>query len=244
MTDEVVQDNNRPYAPPSNVLAVLHRLRSRNLPERIDAEFLRDASVSEGTIHRVAFALRFLGLVENDMPTKASRDIVTSTDEEYREILGGLIRNAYAEVFQIVDPAQDSAERITNFFRRYTPASQRERMVNLFLGLCREAGIETLDAPRKRSTNDGPRPKRRQPSRTTRNIASKAEQAIKTEVGSPPSIPPALEMLVRSLPPEGVPMSAARRKQWIGMAEAALAYVYPEETDGGVELESDDEEDP
>lgn len=243
MAEDALSDSNRPYAPPGNVIAVLHRLRSRNLPERIDAEFLRDAGISEGTIHRVAFALRFLGLVEDDKATKALRDIVTSTDEEYREILGELIRDAYNEVFEIVDPAQDSSDRITNFFRRYTPASQRERMVNLFLGLCREAGMQTLDAPRKRATNDSSRPKRAQQSRTARPAVPKPDQMTRSEGSSLPNIPPALELLVRSLPPEGAPMSATRRKQWLGMAEAALAFVYPDELDASERYGGEEEKD-
>ncbi len=36
------QTTNRPYGPPTNVTSVLARLRSRNLPERIDAEYLRE----------------------------------------------------------------------------------------------------------------------------------------------------------------------------------------------------------
>ena len=42
-------------------------------------------------------------------------------------------------------------------------------------------------------------------------------------------IPAALAMLVRSLPEPGTPMTQARRKQWTTMAEAALAFMYPEE---------------
>lgn len=150
---------NRPYPPPSNVIAVIQRLRSRNLPERTDVEYLRDAGVPEGSIGRVAFALRFLGVVEDDAPTPALRAIATSTDEEYRAILAGLIRDAYSEVFEVVDPATDSQDRIVNFFRRYSPASQRARMVIFFLGMCREAGIPTLDVPRQRmsSVSSGPK---------------------------------------------------------------------------------------
>lgn len=229
-------ETNRPYPPPSNVIAVLNRLRSRNLSERIDADYLRDAGVPEGTIHRVSFALRFLGLVENDAPTKALRSITTSTDEEYRDILAGLIRDAYRELFEIVDPAQDSADRIVNVFRRYTPASQRERMVNFFLGMCREAGIPTLDAPRQRtsgvSTGAGrPRP------RSASSAAPKADaSAGPARAGDGAdrggvALPPALELLVRSLPPEGAAMSAGRRDQWVQMAKATLAFVYPEEED-------------
>lgn len=45
-------------------------------------------------------------------------------------------------------------------------------------------------------------------------------------------VSPAILLLMRTLPPEGVPLSTSRRKQWLAMAEATLAFVYPEEPDG------------
>lgn len=157
IVDGEVVGTRRPYTPPSNVTGVLQRLRSRNLPDRVDAEYLRDAGVPEGTITRTLFALEFLGLVEEGEPTQALRSIAISTDEEYQAILSGLVRQAYEDVFKVIDPAQDSQDRIVNFFRRYTPASQRDRMVIFFLGMCREAGIPTLDAPRQRSSAAQPK---------------------------------------------------------------------------------------
>src|SRR5581483_8199571 len=114
--------NYRPYAPPSNVISILQRIRSRNLNDRIDTEYLRDAGIPDGTVARTLSALRFLGLVgEAGEPTQALRTIHTSTDEEYRATLAGLLREAYAEVFNVIDPAEDTQDRILNVFRRYTP---------------------------------------------------------------------------------------------------------------------------
>jgi hypothetical protein len=152
MIAEPSATTNRPYASPSNMTSVLKRLRSRNLPDRIDGDFLRDHGIPDGSIHRMVFALRFLGLVDEDEPSEALRQIASSTDEEYQTILAGLIRNAYRDIFDVIDPAEDSQGRILNVFRRYTPGSQRERMVSFFLGMCREAGIPTLDAPRQRAS--------------------------------------------------------------------------------------------
>jgi len=224
MITEALPETNRPYAPPSNVAAVLQRLRSRNLPDRVDAEYLRDAGVSEGTVGRTLFALRFLGLItEENEPTQALRAIHTATDEEYQSTLGGLIRDAYADVFNVLDPAEDGQERILNVFRRYTPASQRKRMVIFFLGICREAGIPTLDVPRQRSmrepgTSRAPTP-RRQPTRPRRR---------QEEISFTPSeIHPALEGLIRSLPAPGTALSEQRREQWLTMARGTLDFIYP-----------------
>lgn len=235
---------NRPYPPPSNIISLLHRLRSRNLPDRVDSEYLRDAGIPDSLINRSLFALRFLGLTEpNDAPTPALRSIATSTDEEYRDILAGLIRESYAEVFASVDPAEDAPDRIVNVFRRYSPASQRERMVSFFLAMCREAGIPTLEVPRQRTGKaSGTRTPKSRPA-TGRNAKAPAKTAITPDEGvrDMGGIPPHLELLIRALPPAGQSMSAARREQWLTMAGSVLAFTYPETDEEAEGAEGDND---
>jgi hypothetical protein len=232
VTEELSESTNRPYTPPSNLISVLGRVRSRNLPERIDLDYLRDVGIPEGTVHRTFFALRFLKLVEESGElTEALKSIGSSTDEEYRAILSGLIRDAYSEVFNVIDPAENTQAEILNVFRRYTPGSQRQRMVIFFLGMCREAGIPTLDVPRQRAMGR-PRETAERPAPHTRTgrASLRGTGALRTRgTAQPPDIPPALDGLVRSLPPAGTPLSAERRQQWLDMAKATLAFVYPEE---------------
>lgn len=141
-----------PYAPPSNVVDIIRRYRERNLPEIFDVSLLGDIGISKGNIHRALSALRFLGLIDETGAPMATFDAIqTATDAEYPTVLKGIVTKAYEEVFRNIDPSKDSQEIIANHFRRYQPASQRERMVVLFLALCREAGIATLDVPRKMS---------------------------------------------------------------------------------------------
>jgi hypothetical protein len=144
-------DDKRPYAAPANVIGVVKRSRTRNLPDKVDSDFIRLAGVPEAVIHRVASALKFLGLVaEDDKPSDTLRALAAAPDEQYREILAGAIRSAYQVDFARIDPAQDGQKQIIDAFRPYQPRSQTDRMVILFLGLCREAGIEVKDAPRER----------------------------------------------------------------------------------------------
>jgi hypothetical protein len=242
VTERTTSVTNRPYGPPANVIAVLQRLRTRNLPERVDSEYLRDAGVSEGTISRTSFGLRFLGLITDEgAPTQPLRSIHTSTDEEYHSILAGLMREAYKEVFDVVNPAEDSQDRILNVFRRYTPASQRPRMVIFFLGMCREASIPALDVPRQRGMAEA-RPRRTSGARQPSPARRASNTAASTPSGPMSGIPPALELLIGSLPPEGSPLSAKRREQWLRMAEAALAFVYPLEEEEATEPEEQEEE--
>jgi hypothetical protein len=148
----------RPYAAPANVLSVIGRIRSRNLPERIDADFHRLSGVPEGAIYRVVGAMRFLGLADEEgRPSDALRALAAAPEEQYRELLEGIVREAYREDFERVNPAEDSQAQIVRAFQPYQPRSQTNRMVILFLALCREAGIQVLDAPRERAQATRPR---------------------------------------------------------------------------------------
>lgn len=156
----------RPYAAPSNVIAVLQRARSRNLPDRVDSDFMRLAGVPDRSHNRVGVALRFLGLTdEGRRPTDTLRSLAAARDEEYREVLSATIRDAYREDFERIDPAEDTHATVKDAFKPYEPRSQTDRMVMLFLGLCREAGIPVSEAPRERKmkSTSGARPIRSSP---------------------------------------------------------------------------------
>lgn len=157
------EDERRPYAPAANVVGLLERIRRRNLPDVIDPDFMRIAGIPEGTMGRVAFALRFLELADDaGRPTDRLRAIARADDDEFRELLAAVLREAYAADFARIDPGQDTQARIVSAFQRYEPRSQTERMVMLFLGLVRAAGLPILEAPRERGMQPvaraGPRP--------------------------------------------------------------------------------------
>jgi len=145
------EEMRRPYAPPSHLIAVLKRTRSRNLPDRITADFLSLAGIPGPMAARTIFAFRFLGLTDEDGgPTDMLRAIAAAGESEYRELLAKAVRTAYAADFERIDPSADSQKAITDAFARYQPRSQTSRMVMTLLGLCREAEIPVLEAPRKR----------------------------------------------------------------------------------------------
>ena len=182
-----LDEQRRPYAPPANVLAILQRARSRNLPDHINDDFLSLAGVSEGARGRVMDALRFLGLVsEDDRPSEALRALSSATDDEYPALLAGVVRDAYRQDFDRVNPSEDSQAKIVGAFRPYRPRSQTARMVMLFLGLCREAGIPVSDAPRERQMKSSPSPPRRETKTTDRRGSDFAPPAAGV-LGSRPS---------------------------------------------------------
>ena len=156
----MVQENEalfRPYAPPANMQALLHRLRRMNMPPGITRDLLKTIGISEKIIPRLFATLRFLELItDRDEPTDTLRGLAGSTEDEYRQLLEKTIRRAYADDFERIDPSKDTQERVMNAFQRYTPRSQHSRQVMLFLGLCREAGIPTVDVPRRRGMRGKP----------------------------------------------------------------------------------------
>jgi hypothetical protein len=183
------EEERRPYAAAANVKEVLKRVRTRNLPEVIDDEFFRLVDIPDVVFGRVRDALRFLDMIGDDgRPTDRLRAVAAATDEEYQTLFASAIREAYRDDFERVDPAQDTQAQIVNAFRRYLPRSQTSRMVMLFLGLCREAGVPVLDAPRDRAMRSTvgrtPKPPPHQRTRTVRPTAGAGSRA-----GSPP--PPA-----------------------------------------------------
>src|SRR5437867_9344824 len=141
----------RPYGATANVIAVIERTRTRNLPETISNDFLGLTGIPEIVYGRVRQALEFLELVHEDgRPTSKLESLAKAADSEYSQILAACIREAYRDDFQRIDPGQDNQVQIIEAFRRYQPRSQTSRMVMLFLGLCRNAGIPVMDAPRER----------------------------------------------------------------------------------------------
>lgn len=171
-----------PYGPPSSVNAVLRRLHGKNIPERITREVLRDTGVSANIVPRIFATLRFLKLTDhNDRPTDSLRALASSTNPGYKRFLEKTVRDAYKEVFEEIDPGGALQDQIEEVFGRYSPTSQHSRQVTLFLGLCKEAGIQTLDPPRERRMLE-----RAPSSRAARATPQQAQRGTRTaRVGSP-----------------------------------------------------------
>lgn len=151
-----------PYAPVHNVLSVIRRLRDKGLPNPLSQRELERVGVPEGNAPRTLAALRFLGLVNEDgFMTAEFQRLGKASTVEYPIVLAEILRAAYSGVFTIVDPVEDDEIAIHDAFRHYSPPAQRNRMVTLFLGLCREAeivpgGPPVRKAKMRRSTSAKP----------------------------------------------------------------------------------------
>lgn len=187
MSIQTAMPERRPYAATANVMAVLKRVRTRNLPERIGGEFYTLAGVSAAVHGRVTQALTFLDLIdESGYPQDSLRAMAQAPEAEFLELLGACVRERYAAEFQIIDPAQDSQPQILDAFRKYEPRSQTDRMVMLFLGLCREAGMKVKDVPRERQMASGGKASRTRPSTTPPRPAVQKRTGGQSSSSPPP----------------------------------------------------------
>jgi hypothetical protein len=241
-------DGTAPYAPAENVLAVIRRFREKGLPEVLNAQELVRLSLPEGNATRTLRALRFLGLLDTDgRRTPIFDRLGRATTAEYPQLLGEILREAYKDVFIIVDPADTTATELDDAFRNYEPQAQRERMVRLFIGLCREANLAPggpLEPGHRVKTGINGKSAVTQSNRRTRLAASKNKvendktdnpslnAGTKTQLAFPWDEPPKvlstlgegyflLTGLLRQLPSERQ-WSQTRREQWLAAFTAML----------------------
>ena len=171
-------------------------------------------------------------------PTERFDQLKRASNGEYKSIFADIVREAYGAVFSIVDPAQESMERIQGAFRRYDPVSELNRMVNLFLGLCSEAGIVSEE---KRPKAAAPRPSRSAaPARRSqerkheeRKTNGKSEERAPTVDEAPrrdsgvQDIPADYRLIVELLHrlPKNQQWMPRQRELWLGAMQANINLV-------------------
>ena len=183
-------DQRRPYGPTAGVVAFCERARSRNLPEEIGDEFIQLAGVQGQSIPRTRHALVFLRLIDEDgTPTSTLRDLAAASEDGWRGHLRSAVGAAYETDLANVDPAKDGQASLRDWFQRYEPRSQTNQITSLFLGLCRESGMEVKDPPRARGSQRKQGTTQRQVARTPK--PSHAESPADSLTEHQPRHPPA-----------------------------------------------------
>lgn len=149
-------EKNAPYAPFGCVITVIRRFRERGLPEVLTVQEIVRIGVSEGNASRTLQALRFLNLIdERGHRTHIFDRIGRVPTSEYAEVFGEIIKEAYKDVFTIVDPAEATDIEVNDAFRYYQPQAQRGRMVTFFMSLCQETGLVAGGPPLTRKRTKG-----------------------------------------------------------------------------------------
>jgi hypothetical protein len=138
----LVKDGPAPYTTTPALMEVIDAFRHRSPRTPVTVEGLQMLNIPETIAPRTLQALKLLDLLdEGGEPTDALLGLKEASQEDFPARLADVIRAAYAELFAYGDPTNDPPERVVDLFRRYSPASMRPRMVRLFYGLCKEAGM-------------------------------------------------------------------------------------------------------
>jgi hypothetical protein len=126
----------------------LHNLGIPVRDKHIIIDTLQDWGLADNALHPTERFNRLIRVYEVDQEQKAYQDIMKEIKEEtYREISA--------------DPARATPSQLKEAFEKYKPASEVPKMVSLYRGLCREAGlIPPLEGiPRQSGGKFAPKPK-------------------------------------------------------------------------------------
>lgn len=151
-----------PYTAFSSVTTLIKSLKEHGLPSRIDRSVLTNFSGAVGG--QLLTALKFLGLTDDDgHPTDRLRALVAAHGtEEWPEVLAGVLRDAYAPMFQL-NMETASPSQFTEAFRRAYPGADevQRKSMTFFLGGVREAQIKiSAYIMRNKKPRSGPAKKR------------------------------------------------------------------------------------
>ncbi|MDE2571234.1 MAG: DUF5343 domain-containing protein [bacterium] len=219
-----------PYAAPENVLRVLDKVHKNGLRGKIDADFMAQLGIGEGMIPRTLRALEFLGLTKPEdegVATPLLEQYIVSGEDEAKALLQESIRKAYEVIFRAVDPEEDDRAKVHTAFKVMKPQGQWARMVTLFLGLCRAAGMDVKEPPLNRpgkdeAANDSPVRKAKVKTKENRPRSSSPSTLLSLPPASPRTLDPALVGIIGKIADLE---TADDLDAWIAMFRAAFEFV-------------------
>lgn len=222
----VTAANPAPYAPSSAVMDIVSRYRDKGLVTPFTAEVLGRAGVSDSLVPRVLNALITLDLITEDgTPTETLEGLRRAPESEFKSRLAAWVSSVYSDVLSFVNPTDDE-QAIRDAFRAYSPIGQQGRMVSLFLGLCRAAGLREEEQARS-----APRPAARKPATTstarqTGGVTIKPPTARAAAAAAQAGLPPPIAGLLAKLPPDGGSWTQADRSKFEQAFKAMLDFCY------------------
>jgi hypothetical protein len=227
----VTADRPGPYAPPSAVIEVVERHRTKGIPNPITSEVLERAGVSPSLIPRTLQTLQTLDLIgDNGAHSDVLEGLRRAPEGEYKQRLVQWLDAAYADARQFVDPATDDEVAVRDAFRNYNPFGQQSRMVTLFIGLYEHAGVveKKADTPRAAATRKPPTHRALSP-RTVQKLKANKDKADHEVIVVPHhgKLPSALSGLLADLPTMADGWTKDERDRFVVTFNAVLDFCYP-----------------
>lgn len=187
-------------------------------------EVLARSGVSDSLIPRTLQALKTLELIDgNGMPTETLENLRRVPEPEFKNAVASWIRSVYADVLAFADPADDETT-IRDAFRNYNPVGQQARMVSLFMGLCRFAGLRTDGEAQPAKRRTPRKPAASGNASTTPMRRTKPTPHVKQQHAHD-GLPPPIAGLLTSLPADGE-WTQAERDRFVTTFKAVLDFCY------------------
>jgi len=213
-----------PYAPASTVLALIERARTRGLPTPITKDVLQRSGVSESLQPRTMQTLQLLELINDDGTWTENLETLRSASEaDFQARLADIVRSVYEDVFKYVDPNKDSPTAIRDAFRSYNPHGQQERMIPLFMALCKAAGIVEGESAIRKTREPRQTKKAQQSPRTPKSDLQQSKKQPPSTTG----LPAPIMGLLAALPPEGSGWTKESRDRFFTTFGTLLDFCYP-----------------
>jgi hypothetical protein len=174
-----------PYASTGSITTVIEKHRQVGL-QTMSLQRLQQIGITEALAPRTMYALAFLGFYDEDGNVTPEFDALRKVPEhDFKPRLAALLREAYAPILEVLDPATATQTEVENAFRGFEPTGQVPRMVQLFMGLM--AYAEVMPEVKRRS---GPVLGQQAP-RTPKNMpTSERGQAARSGQSGQPAVKP------------------------------------------------------
>jgi hypothetical protein len=152
----VQQRARAPYASTGSIIKVIDKHRQVGL-QSISLQRLDQIGITAALAPRTLQALTLLGFYDENGDVTPEFDALRHTPEhEFKPRLAALLREAYASILEVLDPATATPLDVENAFRGFLPTGQIPRMVHLFMGLMIYAGL--MPEERQRPRQEAARP--------------------------------------------------------------------------------------
>jgi hypothetical protein len=149
-----MQEGRAPYASMGSVQKVIEKHRQVGL-QNVTLLKLQQIGVTESLAPRTLATLEALGFYDSNGNVTAEFDALRKVPEpDFKPRLAALLREAYAPILEVLDPATASVADVENAFRGFEPTGQVPRMVQLFVQLMAYVGIMADD--RRKAATTGP----------------------------------------------------------------------------------------
>lgn len=146
-----MQEGRAPYASMGSVQKVIEKNRQVGL-QSVTLQKLQQIGVTESLAPRTLFALEALGFYDGNGNITPEFDALRKVPEhDFKPRLAALLREAYAPILELLDPAAATQTDVENAFRGFEPTGQVPRMVQLFIQLMVYAGIMPEPEPKRRT---------------------------------------------------------------------------------------------